>query len=1633
MNKSFITLLCVFFTAAGSLWAQITDREEAPETIFETNIGDADVELLLSGFWDASARGAVGLAYIPGLGWSFPYVFPEFSDGFEYDQKPDLVMSLWLKERFYFETMITEDYELNSYLLGYKGKGGEFLQSLKLGNRDVEISPFAYMEFPGSSRRSPALSAMFQTQNTTHEFLLRYDPSLPHKKTFIGKNEVEEARIGPASYIRGRFFILPDVNADFLRLYIEDVQGEVSDATGRRYRRATSFDYAYNALDGSVTLTNASAGRVLAYYEKGGLPVGSSGLGKDALPAYTTGPPLRIDSSPWATPLDFDWFQPPYMGDSLTKYRVGIEGRDALLLYEPGGWNPFELTGVYSLSGTAASLINQTSLKIVRRGTDSLYGGASQSLTLSISEAYSVLRVLPSAGGSERTMLARFPFAQEEGFLYGPDRLPDGGNPDFEILVQSYVPLQSYSLATDLIPGSVTVFRNGKEESSFSVDYAEGRLVLPFEAAPSDRIEVYYRTYSGEGEGGDIIFGSGSTFFFSEELTLKLATGLRWNVMKGKYSTQPGDHPGVAAASAELRYSGEAFRMTADGAMIYTNPDTSGLLRLLGMEKHDMTLDISRNNMFPSAVPVPDPARLSPLDSLTNANRGRLLFKNYESKNAAGSVTLNSWTWQLPSSQSYAYEEGSKIGPYAASAPEANFDEVMALDFEMSAAQEWAGGQINLATGWADALDLSNVAALHFPYRVVNPASGSFQGSVSLHFQVGALSEDLDGDGVLDEEAGPSSRGYAFNDSGNVLTLYVGGGQEGFGNGIRDSEDANRNRILERENPELVVSSQAGGVFSGPGSWQLAAIPISAQDRNRLAQVRAIRFIVKKDISGAGNPARGRILIGDVTFEGSSLSPRISGAGSLRIREIPESLGLPPSGPALQNAYKDPLQTFHSNFADQRVLEASWQNMNTSDSWEIRSFTTEVPSSDYQRLNLFLRIAQFDTASALPPDTFLTLAYTDTEGKGIRLRFPVAPAQADNVWKRLSIDIRGKRAYFGSDEVSRYGGLSIDIQSADLSRFSLSLENSGGADGGLLYVDELYLSEPNDAVAFAGSADMSLFLAGDVVSLGSLPVLRNLSVTEKISGRTSEFRQEQREDFTQGKFSSASSASGEFFGLVLAGGEFALNALTERTEIEGGHSLRFPPEEGVFVLRDQYKRNYNTLLPAMSRANSVEAFLAPLTLKASSETYLASGTLFQSWETGGSLSFSESSSFSAGVSLRQTGDGYTLDEDASYGDSWLDAYRLLFPWAEGRNKERQAAYRFEGSLNGETIGLILSPEAGFINTGERDSKQRDISTLSVEIPLVFRTNAYEPGWRLSFLYSRRADTTQAVDSGGNFTEDSRALGERLVKQRFFYNSTPFAEIFSSSRKSSFAEDTAGLSRAEYVSEAGLRYSRTAGSWLGDLVLPSRAEAKAKKTFTRGGEILSAADGWEFSLTHFALNLFGLRGAYPVFSSYELDEFQFQHTLSIITKEGEKDSNWTASFHQIVNLSGPEGGGRFQLEHTVTFMHKLEEYSYKGAGEVKYIWTSQWSRDFGIGYLKRSREAARLYEHTEKLKVSYTRDRGLTAYVTAGHETALPLPKSGFIKLGFDVGFGVEKDYSGLPPGYKILLALGGGISAHFVF
>src|SRR6056297_1255771 len=345
LSTSFLIFL--FFLIPGAL---IIPREvplpseEAPTALFEEELKDAEVDFFIQGSWRARLSGGFGFTWGSAVRGVQPSVLPDFTDGYFFNQIPQLNISLWFRDRYFFETSLTEEQTLETFLFGYYGEEGDTLRELRFGNTDIGYGAIGPFSIPAASDNSFGGYSRLKTESTEHHIALRYDPARSEELHFRGKNLLEEDVIPVDGYIRGRFFILPDKNISNLEVYLQDDGGSYSDAEGRRYRRLGSGELVASEADGLIFLKEVATGELVVYYtsiELPGLSVGDAGLGTDALCGVNgTGDSTRLDLS--ADPVDFDFegTDPGYLdlGGGFSSLERVIGGKTALLLFSPGQW-----------------------------------------------------------------------------------------------------------------------------------------------------------------------------------------------------------------------------------------------------------------------------------------------------------------------------------------------------------------------------------------------------------------------------------------------------------------------------------------------------------------------------------------------------------------------------------------------------------------------------------------------------------------------------------------------------------------------------------------------------------------------------------------------------------------------------------------------------------------------------------------------------------------------------------------------------------------------------------------------------------------------------------------------------------------------------------------------------------------------------------------------------------------------------------------------------------------------------------------------------------------------------------------------------------------------------------------------
>ncbi|MCK5197348.1 MAG: hypothetical protein KAR21_03305, partial [Spirochaetales bacterium] len=292
MTKYSKLLFIIFISASPVVFSQtiLLPQEESPLSIFRTNLGDADVNMYLSGSWETELRGGFGYAWDSTGEKIITSSFPGMVSGLQLTHKPDILISLWLMDRYFFETSFIDNYELNTILFGYEAPEEDFLRSVRIGNTDIGFGDYSWLQIPEASTDSFGGMVLFKNEKSEHQFMIRFDPAEMQIKNFIGKNEVDPVRLKLTDYIEGRYFILPDDNVDNLKIYIEDSSGIYSDGT-HQYRLADADDAIISSEEGIVFFREPLNLRAAVHYTKSGLDIGTDNifLGIDALAGDSDG------------------------------------------------------------------------------------------------------------------------------------------------------------------------------------------------------------------------------------------------------------------------------------------------------------------------------------------------------------------------------------------------------------------------------------------------------------------------------------------------------------------------------------------------------------------------------------------------------------------------------------------------------------------------------------------------------------------------------------------------------------------------------------------------------------------------------------------------------------------------------------------------------------------------------------------------------------------------------------------------------------------------------------------------------------------------------------------------------------------------------------------------------------------------------------------------------------------------------------------------------------------------------------------------------------------------------------------------------------------------------------------------
>ena len=1592
MTKIIKLFFIIFLLTTPFAFAQtiLLPEEEAPESIFSISPGGTDVDLFLLGTWKTGLRGGFGFAWNSENPDFIESSFPGMISGVELSHSPDIFISLWLMNSYFFETSFIDDYELNTILFGYQANDENFIQSVRIGNTDIGFGEYSYLNIPEASTDSLGGMALFKNDKSEHQLMLRYDPAEMQVKHFIGHYEVAPTRTKLTNYIKGRYFILPDNDVDNLKVYIEDSSGTYTSGT-YKYRIADSNDAIISAEEGIVFFREPLNKRVVVHYSKSGLDVGNVALGISSLAkdsdglANTTG---QIDIT--GANDNFSFSTDNYLGIVMNTLETLIDGSEiALLLYEPGTFSPFEMLSVYSLS----YLIPNNPALFYTDLTDINISVGDRLNTSLIFEDYMV-RILYN-GESFRDPANRYPLADKidiDALIYEQNKELTGSPADKELLFQRLFPSGSYYLGDNVLDGSVSVTMNGFDEYKYTFNPDSGNVTFLFPVPTDAQIEIKYRTMASSGLSGDLLVALGSKFNFSDNFSMETGLGLRWNILDSSYIEQPGDASGSIIGTAGLSYKGEYIDFKLDAGVSVYSPNTTGILRLAGMNSSGFRVPISANFLYPSAPSV---------SGITTLTRGILYYKDFHEYDSAGTSSLRDYNWSLPSDQIYAYEDGGRTGPYIVGTGTEIEGDAAVIEYELGNT-EWTGGRIPITLG-QEALDLSSTQSITLKWK-----HSSTSGSINMYLRVGKLAEDLDDDGIMDEELSPYASGFNFNDGS--FSMKVGlSPDSNTGNDQIDTEDLDGNNILDGEGSNLIFTKN----FTGPdGSWETLTLNLNPSEREQLKAVTGLEIIIED--SGSGSI--GKLLVGDIIFSGSSFITKPGSLQEVSVKEVNELYSSAPI-PLLTTIHPE-VSIFSSGTGAQNIAEITWD---TAETWEITKFTEPVDLSDYNKISFFLK-----TPVLIEAPSNISFSLTNPSGEGISISFP--PEISIN-WVKYTLDYSNGTLSANNTNVSGVVWNKRDIHSNNANRLSLSAICPGG---GSLFIDEVYMEDPVVGLSGAASTIFDYKYPGTLISYKNTPVISNFNFGNSSSIKAPGFGS----GFTDNKDSTIYTASNLGFSLLNLNISGNLNLQWQNTELytSPGLSFTLPLLNNSIILNDNYNEVNLPLSSSTLRESSITTKLGLSSFIISANSSHSIQNMIRNWGLSSNTTWETGSVLTSSADFRMSSIENPY-EGMNFLEKFSNSYAQYLP--ENSQNDRNSNFSISPTLKFNSLTLGIEESLGSNTTGLDDRVINSSQMLSINGNIIFNAENLKE-WNLIPNYKKQLNITDTTNTNNNFFTDTSESIMNIGTQNYYFKGIPFWEILYPEFASVFYEETIKQTHAEYTPNFSIGFSRLAGSRIKDIFIPTGIDLNLYRNLNRDFDSLTDSLNINFETRATALNIFGRLGTTPIFNWYQTEEITNFLALGGEFRSYEtelfKDPVFSLNYSLYLNFSlSKKDSIDFQSSHNWEWAPSKWNSSSSGS----YNWQIIPEKVIIIPiFYDEKKDDKPYFEHKEKLTLSTNMDfeqKENSFTLTVNHSTDLLFTDKGNISIFAGIGFDQKSiTISDITSEYY-LIGIEAGISAMLTF
>ncbi len=722
---------------------------------------------------------------------------------------------------------------------GFSSLSKPFVRELSFGDVSFSLQGSKYINYTALSSSAQGIKFVGKTGDLTLEVIGSLGTSVSGKRVFYGSKKIVEKNFKDFSYIRRKYFSLPDTDIDLpsLRLAMSISSSENADffVDSIPFKiLSQGTHYIFDRYKSEIELKEAIASStyLVVFY------------------THHNGQPMTISSN-------------IYMGN-------GSDSRTYLYLYKVGEYSPYEIKSIYFLGSLDIDL---------SQGFD-LYLTLSSDPTIVSSFQFSQSDYSIDISKGIIRFVSNEPFKGRLNFdFYTLTRDPMDSESTYTINVRFSEKVLSYQLDFDVVEGSEEVRINNVviSKSEYNIIYPIGLLTFknPSLINQGDVIEITYEYRPFFGGPQKINLGTISEYRPFDFIKTKFS-GIFWSsqgVSTAPLIVSPSPTSGfIFALSSSLDF-GKMFNLKNDrftselfgefsSSLVNPNSFGSAIINDFDSSKRSFLVNEDEDAWYPSS-------------SITNigaykTNRARLLYKDYREYYSETSFNLMSYSWNPPLNQILDYS--FKPGPYNTSGGRLDPSQfpgisqsTIVLDYDFRYG-EWVGIVTTVSKSGIDFSDLQEIV-VWYRMEMDNNFTEDFDSNntneVQFYVLLGRASEDIDEDNILDREFSASDSGFAFSGVSNEILTWVGRGRKTPGNGRIDSEDFDGNGRLDTEQ-EFAIFPYSGVNISGSG-WKKVSISIgslTSQYIEILKKVKNVVLVIKKV-----NGLKGRVIVDEILFK----------------------------------------------------------------------------------------------------------------------------------------------------------------------------------------------------------------------------------------------------------------------------------------------------------------------------------------------------------------------------------------------------------------------------------------------------------------------------------------------------------------------------------------------------------------------------------------------------------------------------------------------------------------------------------------------------------------------------------------------------------------------------------------------